>query len=552
MRMNTRSPAEITIVPLGGLGAIGMNCLAIEQADGILVIDCGISFPQEDLGIDTYHPLFRYLEEHRARVAGVFLTHGHEDHVGALPYLLRRMALPVWGPPHALAVARRRLEDRGLDPDQHRLVTAAPGSHYAVGPFDVEPIRVTHSIVDATALAIRTACGIVVHTGDFKFDENPPDGEKTDEARLRQLAEQGVRLLLSDSTNVDACVPPGSESDVGAALEEIVRAERGRVVIGMFASNVLRLKMIGEFSRRLGRRILLLGRSMRVSAELAHRIGRLAWPSDLLVGPDQAAGLLPGRLLVLAGGTQAEPESALRKLASRTHPGLSLTPGDAVVFSSRVIPGNEPRVLAMMGDFLRQGITVRSWTTDPRVHVSGHAHREEQVRMIRLVRPRSFIPLHGTRHHLARHAVLARDCSVPEVLVLENGNVGLVDQRGLSLGGNVPAGRVATWNGAELAESVLQERRSLARGGSLHVALVVDAAGRLVSGPVICGRGVADGEQDPDAFRSVAAEVARACARADDGADDATLRETARLAARQAIFAQTGRRPVTLVSVTRL
>jgi ribonuclease J len=544
--------ADLRIVPLGGLGAIGMNCLALEQSDGILVVDCGIAFSDEDIGVDTYHPVFTYLEERKDKLSGVFVTHGHEDHVGALPYLLARINVPVWGLPHALAVASRRLSERGLDFDTLRLIAAAPRNHYAVGPFDVEPLRVTHSTVDAAALAIRTTAGMVVHTGDFRFDTTSADPDRTDEARLAELGSGGVRLLLSDSTNIDAASPRTTEADVGKALEEIVRTAPGRVVIAMFASNVQRLKLIGDLAQRLGRKIALFGRSMQSTVELAHRTGHLAWPSDLVIGRDDATGLQASRLLILSGGTQAEPNSALTKLASQTHPSLALAKGDTVVFSSRIIPGNDPTVFAMMGDFLRQGIRVRNWITDPGVHVSGHAHRDEQEKMIRLIKPRGFVPVHGTRHHLARHAELAQALNVPEVLVLEDGDVGLVSDQGLSRGDRVPAGRVATWNGDDVPENVLEERRSLARGGSLFVSLVVDARGRLAAPPIVVGRGIAGDDQEPSAFRFVAVKVAKACAECAASASDDAIAEVARLTARRAIEAKTGKKPVTLVSVTRV
>src|SRR5256885_3133332 len=224
--------AEVHIVPLGGLGEIGMNCLAVEQADGILVVDCGITFPSEDLGIDTYHPDLSFLLARANQIAGVFLTHGHEDHVGALPYLLKKMRVPVWGPPHALAVAKHRLMEHGMDPEAFAFTTALPRSRYAVGPFEVEPVRVTHSITDATALAVRTRAGTIVHSGDFRFDPSPPDGELTDERRLAELGDAGVRLLLSDSTNVDARSPHKSEADVGETLDRLVGSAKARVIVG--------------------------------------------------------------------------------------------------------------------------------------------------------------------------------------------------------------------------------------------------------------------------------------------------------------------------------
>lgn len=542
---------EVRIVPLGGLGEIGMNCLAIEQADGILVVDCGITFPSEDLGIDTYHPDFSFLLARANRVTGVFLTHGHEDHVGALPHLLSRLRVPVWGPPHALAVARHRLSDRGLDPERFELVTAAPRFRYGVGPFEVEPIRVTHSIADATALSIRTRSGTIVHSGDFRFDPTPPDGELTDEERLSQIGNAGVALLLSDSTNIDATSAHISETDVGRTLEKLIRDATGRVVVGMFASNLQRLQMIGDLAERVGRKIALFGRSIELHVQWGHELRRLAWPSNLRVGKDEALGLEPSRLLVLAGGTQAEVGSSLMRLSTRSHPALALGPTDTVILSSRIIPGNDRPVFAMMGDFLRQGVTVKSWITDPTVHTSGHAHRHEQKHMIELIRPRAFIPVHGTRHHLERHAELARESGVPEVLVIENGSVARLDTEGVNLAGHVPVGRVATWEGGTIEEATLHERRLLARGGALLVGVAVDAKGRVVGPPSVEARGVVLGTDEAGALRAVALQVAKALEGARGGQDDDTIAEIARLAARRAVLARAGRKPVCVVTVVR-
>jgi ribonuclease J len=542
---------EVRIVPMGGLGEVGMNCLAIEQADGILVVDCGITFPDDDVGIDTYHPDFAYLDARRERVAGVVLTHGHEDHVGALPYLLGRMKVRVFGPPHALAVAKHRLLDKRMDPRAFEFVTTAPRQHIQVGPFDVEPIRVTHSITDATALAIRTRAGVLLHTGDFRFDPAPADGELTDEARLSALGDQGVRLLMSDSTNIDARSNHISESEVGENLERLIAACPGRALVGMFASNMQRLRMMGDICQRTGRRLALFGRSIELHVQWGHEIGRLHFPSDLLVAREDAASIAPHRLVVLAGGTQAEPNSSLMKLANRMHPQLELTPDDTLILSSRVIPGNDRPVYDMMASFLRQRVTVKSWISDPAVHTSGHAHRHEQAHMIELIRPRGFIPLHGTRHHLERHAELAREHAVSEILVLENGDVGLVRERGLSIAGRVGVGRVATWQGLDIPGPVLRERRALARAGVLTIQLVVDSRGRPVGTPSVLARGVLANEEDPQALRFIALEVAKAIASA-EGKDDRTLIDLARLGARRAAEGKTGKKPVCLVHLTRI
>jgi ribonuclease J len=552
LRLEPPRADELRVVPLGGLGEIGMNCMALETAEGILVVDCGITFPNEDLGIDTYHPDFSYLSARAGRIAGIFLTHGHEDHVGALPYLLSAIQAPVWGPPHALAVAKHRLFERGLDPEKYRLITVSPRIAYRVGSFEVEPIRVTHSITDATALAIRTRAGTVVHTGDFRFDPAPIDGELTDEARLAELGAAGVRLLLSDSTNIDARAPHVSETEVAETLDTLVRSAERRVVIGLFASNIQRLRTIGDVCRSTGRKIALFGRSIELQVQWAHDIGRLAWPSDLTIAKEQAAGMAPDRLVVLAGGTQAEPGSSMVRLATRQHGSLTLDPGDTVILSSRVIPGNDRPVFAMIADYLRQGVTVKSWITDPAVHTSGHAHRDEQRKMIELVRPRAFIPVHGTRHHLERHAELARDAGVSDVVVIENGEVASIDAERTRAMGRVPVGRVATWEGSPIGEPVLRDRRLLARGGALTIGLALDSKRRLAGKPAIQSRGVALGDDEASTLRFVALEIAKALDDAPGARDDDAIAEIARLAARRAVEARTGRKPVCLVTIVRV
>src|SRR5688572_29441481 len=301
-----------------------MNCLAVEQRDGIVIVDCGIGFPETDLGIDVIHPDFSWILERAGRVHGVFLTHGHEDHIGALPYLLNELDVPVWGPPHALGLVRRRLDEHDFAPGDVDLREAVAGTTYEVGPFAIEPVRVAHSIVEASALRLQTSAGIVVHTGDFNLDSDPPDGEPTDEARLRAIGDEGVALLLSDSTNVDIAERPGSERGVAEAVERIVERASGRVVIALFASNVQRLITFGEMAERLGRKLCLLGRSLEAHAGVARDIRRVSWRSDLVVSPEQTAKMPRERVLVLAGGTQAEHGSAMRRLSQGVHPALKL------------------------------------------------------------------------------------------------------------------------------------------------------------------------------------------------------------------------------------
>jgi ribonuclease J len=543
---------QIRIVPLGGLGEIGMNCFALEQPDGIVVVDCGAAFADDDVGIDVWHPDFSWLLQQRERVRGVFITHGHEDHVGALPYLLSELELPVWGPPHALLIAKKRLAEHDFAPNELDFREAHAGHEYQVGPFMVEPVRVAHSIVEASALHIRTAVGSILHTGDFNFDPDPPDGEPTDEARLTALGDQGIALLLSDSTNIDVPVRAGSERAVGQALEELVRNAPARVVIAMFASNIQRLILLGEIARRTNRKLCLFGRSLETQYAVASKIGRVSWPSDLVVSGEQAAQLPRERVLVLAGGTQAERNSALKRLSLGAHPLLKLAEGDTVIFSSRIIPGNDRPVFAMMNDLLRAGITLKTRFSDPGVHTSGHAGRSEQTRMIELCRPNCFLPVHGTLHHLQRHEELARELGVSETTVVENGTPVGCDGHKLWKDSTVPHGRIAIAMGGEALSSETHQRRlELGRFGIAFVLLALGRDGKLGAPPAVRTRGVPLVDNDEAALRAVAREIARSV-ETFHGGRGSSLSEFVRRSARRKLEDLSGTRPIVEVETLEL
>jgi len=548
----TLASDQIRIVPLGGLGEIGMNCFALEQANGIVIVDCGAAFADDDVGIDVWHPDFSWLLAQRERVHGIFLTHGHEDHVGALPYLLSELDLPVWGPPHALEIAKRRLLEHQFSPADLDLREAHAGREYEVGPFLIEPVRVAHSIIEASALHLRTAAGSVLHTGDFNFDPDPPDGEPTDEARLSELGDRGISLLLSDSTNIDVPVRAGSERAVGAALEDLVRAAPARVVIAMFASNIQRLILLGEIALRTGRKLCLFGRSLETQCAVAQKIGRLSWPSDLVVSADQAASVPRERLLVLAGGTQAERNSALKRLSIGQHPRLVLAEEDTVIFSSRIIPGNDRPVFAMMNDLLRAGITLKTRFSDPAVHTSGHAGRSEQSRMIELCRPKCFLPVHGTLHHLLRHQELAQDLGVDQTIVVENGTPVVCDGHKVWKDDPVPHGRIAiAMGGEELSSDTHQRRLELGRMGIAFVSLAIDRNDKLAAPPAVRTRGVPLVDNDETALRAVAREIARAV-ETFRGGRGAGLDEFVRRAARRKLEDLSGTRPIVEVETLDL
>jgi len=546
----TELGSKVRLFALGGLGEVGMNCLAIEQRGQVMLVDCGVTFDARKLGVDVVHPDFSALEAYRDRIAGVFVTHGHEDHIGALPYLLKRFDVPVWGPPYALGLVRERVVDHEVL--RHaRFIETKPRMRYEVGSFVVEPIRVTHSIADATALAIETDAGTIVHTGDFKFDDEPTDGEAFDVERLTQIGDAGVALLLSDSTNIDAAGPTGSERAVGDALEAIVTSAKQAVVVALFASNVHRLRLLASIAGKTQRRIVPLGRSLGTHTRVAKATGYLAWEG--LAFPAERARELPrDRILAVATGTQAEANGALARLARGDHPAMQLVPGDTVIVSSRVIPGNERDVFAMFGDLLRRGVELRTWLSDRGVHVSGHAHRQEQRRMIEIVRPRAFVHVHGTLHHLLRHGALARELGVPGVCVVENGDVVEVDASGANKCGRVASGRTHVWAAREVPQSVLRERMSLAAEGVALAVVEVNASGTTVGDVTIATRGVMDEAVDAAILAGARREVRGAIAELDPSArDDASISEAARLAVRRAIGKVLGFKPTTIVSLRR-
>jgi ribonuclease J len=536
----------LRIVALGGLGEVGMNCLVIEAEGRVLVIDCGVTFPDYEPGIDVIHPEFEYLLERASAIEAIVLTHGHEDHIGALPYLLREIGdVPVYGPPYALALVQERLREIELG-RAPLLRETQPRTEITLGPFVVTPFRVTHSIPDSTGLVIRVGGETLVHSGDFKIDDDPMDGQRFDEDLLAQVGRGGVRLLMSDSTNAEVDGHAGGERPVASALDTRMAQAEGRIVISLFASNVHRLGAVLQSARAHDRRVLFLGRALHTHARVADGLAMLPQNRGVLVAEHEAQALPRDQLLVIATGSQGEHRAALRRLAHATHPVLKLDAGDEVVLSSRIIPGRERQVHAIIDAFERSGVRVWTRRDDAALHVSGHACRAEQARMIELTNPRAFLPVHGTFVHLQRHATLARELGVKETLAVENGAVVELDAAGMRVCDQILTGRVHIQHGGEVTSDVMRDRMRMAEGGVVLVWVVVDARGALLQPPRITARGVTD-ELELDEL-GVIAEARAAVARAIDGlppgADAEAIEVAAARAARRVFRDALGFRPL--------
>jgi ribonuclease J len=500
----------IRIVALGGLGEIGLNLMAIECAGAAIVVDCGVMFPEEPiLGGGILIPDLSWFDSRGGSVLGIFLTHAHEDHIGALAYLLRRVQAPVFATRITLAFVRRRLHEARLVADAD-LKPIEPRNAIALGPFEIEPIRVTHSTPDSVALAIRTPAGTIVHTGDFKIDEAPVDGLKFDRERFAELGREGVALLLSDSTNVERPGRAGSESSLGPVLREIVSRTRGRFFLSAFSSHLHRFSQATQVAREFGRRVVPLGRRVADSVRLGAETGVLAFPAGTFIEPGEADFLEPRRVSYLASGSQGETASALAMLAAGNHPRARIDPGDVVVLSSRFIPGNERTINTLVNRLYRLGAEVFYETVAP-VHVSGHAGRGELAEMIALTHPKFFVPIHGEYRHLSRHLALAIECGVPErnCFLLEDGDTLVLDGSGAHCGASVPAGRAIIEGDERGDPALLGERRVLAREGAVTAILVVSAkTGAIVAGPDLVSRGLVSGDGTSEHMKRAREELA--------------------------------------------
>jgi ribonuclease J len=496
----------LRVIPLGGLGEIGMNLMVYELGDDAIIVDCGMMFPDAaTLGVDVIVPDMSYIFDNAAKFRGVFLTHGHEDHIGALPFLLERAPMPVYGMPLTLGFVRDKLDEFELDADLREM---KPRDVVDAGAFRVEAIRVTHSIVDAIGFAITSDAGTVIHTGDFKIDHTPIDAKPTDLARFAQHGEDGVLLLVSDSTNA---LVPGfgpSERTVGHGLDRVFANAPGRIIVTTFASHIHRVQQIIDLARKHKRKVFLIGRSLVDNVETAERLGYIHYHREVKVGTAKPAEYEDRDVVIITTGTQGEPSSALTRMSIGEHKSVEIIRGDTVVISARTIPGNERSVSHVIDNLYRRGAEVVSHE-QPDVHVSGHACQEELKTMLRLVRPKHFLPMHGTLRHLIHHARLARDCGVPHGLVVTNGQVVEIDgDESNVLAQRVAYGKVFIDSEAEeVPHVVVRDRQHLAEDGFVIVVVALDQDGKLVREPEIITRGLVHVDASQDLLDDVRAQL---------------------------------------------
>lgn len=544
-----RDPATLRIIPLGGLGEIGMNLMVYEYGDASIIVDCGMMFPDAaTLGVDVIVPDMTYLFDRPERVRAVFLTHGHEDHIGAVPFLVEKLKVPVYGMPLTLGFVRDKLEEFGID--EVDLRGLMPRDVIDAGPFRVEAIRVTHSIVDALGLAIRTPAGTLIHTGDFKIDHTPVDGKCTDLARFAAYGEEGVLALMSDSTN--ALVPGHgpSEKTVGSALSNIFANATGRIIATTFASHIHRVQQIVDVARKHKRKVFLVGRSLVDNAETAERLGYLRIAREQRPGSNAKASDYPDHeVVILTTGTQGEPSSALSRMAVGEHKHVEIKRGDIVILSARTIPGNERAVSQVIDNLYRRGAEVLNWENAD-VHVSGHACEEELKLMLNVTRPKFFIPIHGTLRHLIHHAKLAKNVGVPHGIVITNGQVAEIENDEIRvLEERVPHGKVFIDSEAEeVPEIVVRDRQHLAEDGFVIVVVAIDSNGNVGREPEIITRGLLHVDESQDILAEVRAQLVQMLhqSRPDELLNHDLAQEKMRSLLKRYFRKEMGRRPMIL------
>jgi ribonuclease J len=538
---------------MGGLGEFGMNMTAIRYGDDMIIVDCGMMFPDAELlGVDLVMPDLTYLKENQEHVLGVVLTHGHEDHIGAVPYFLTELDVPVYGTDFTLALVDRRLEEYDLEREP-RFVQVKPKQMVEIGPFKIEFIHVTHSIVSAVALAITTPLGVIVHTGDFKVDPTPTDNELFDLHTFADYGKRGVLLLLSDSTNADRSGYTESERAVRPRMEEIFSRAQQRIVVSCFSSSIHRIQLVLNLAEEYGRRVAVIGRSMVSVTEIAHSLGLLEIPDGILLRPQDAMDLPSDKVAILISGTQGEPMSALSRVAVDNHKHVSVDRGDTVVLSSRIIPGNEKAIFRMIDHMSRRGADVLYGSMNPPLHVSGHGSVEEMKLVLNLLRPRFFMPIHGEFRQLSKHARLAdhlRFAGLEDTFVMDSGEILEIDDRGARKAGRIQVGRVCIDSGSVddvVQEVVIRDRRHLSEDGIVLPIIAINRhTGRMENLPEIVSRGFAVAEDSTDFMESARQVVTKTLegSNQEEKTDWGVMKEKIRADLKRYIVKSTARRPL--------
>jgi ribonuclease J len=542
-------------IPLGGLGEFGMNMLALRSGDDIIVIDAGLMFPEQELlGVDIVIPDITYLKQNKRMVRAIVLTHAHEDHIGAIPYILGDLNVPVYGTEFTMALVRKKLEEHALL-DSAKLHEVDPGQTTSIGPFQIEYLHVTHSTIDCVALAIRTPVGVIIHTGDYKMDPTPVDGRPFDLHAFARYGQQGVLALFSDSTNVERPGFTPSERAVVVRFEELFRAAPEKIVVSCFSSSIHRIQQAIDIARTTGRKVAFVGRSMVDNIEIAHGLGKLHIPDGSVVRQQDIRTFDPKRLVVLASGTQAEPMSALSRIAVDNHRLLSIAENDTVILSARIIPGNEKAIFRMIDHFFRRRVLVyyEGGRSAP-IHVSGHAGQEEMKILLQLVRPKYFIPLHGEYRHLFRHAALAEQVGAVsgKIFLLESGHpVEFTAGGGAVQREPVPAGRVCVDSGSleEIEEVVIRDRRHLSEDGVVVPIIAIDKhTGRIEISPEIVTRGFLPSDDGTEIIAKAREVILRTVEQSSDEEkmDWSVIKEKIRVDLKRYLNKQTSKRPLIL------
>src|ERR1700680_4015909 len=542
---------KLQIVPLGGLGEFGMNCMAVRWGDDIIVIDAGLMFPEAELlGVDIVVPDISYLIENRQRVRAIILTHGHEDHIGALPWILSELNVPVWGTEFTLAYVEDKLEEHGLldDADLHEILA---GERFKAGPFTIHPIHVPHSLVECVSLAIHTPLGVLIHTGDFKVDPTPTDNKMFDLHAFAEYGKQGVLALFQDSTNVERKGYTPSERAVRRKFDEVFAHTKRRLFISCFSSSIHRIKLAVELAWQHGRKVAFVGRSMTNSSEIAEDLGYIEIPEGLLIHPGEMKNYPPEKVCVMISGTQGEPMSALSRAAVDNHKHAKIEKDDTVVLSSRIIPGNEKTIYRMIDHlFRREAHVIYDDGSSPPIHVSGHGSQEELKLIINLVSPKYFIPIHGEYRQLKLHAEMAGAMhgSVGKVMLIESGDVFEFDELGARQESRVSVGRVCIDSGSRtdvVEDLVIRDRRHLSEDGIvLPIIAINKLSGRVETTPEIVTRGFAVGDNGlMDGARQVVMQTLEQSSEEEKG-DYGVIKEKIRADLKRYISKQTQKRPL--------